>query len=101
MLEKLKLFGNKTPNITSLYDMNGVKKTLNIFGKAKLGNLAKQTGEPMNRGDARSDLVGGFEKKEGQWQTCLQITESRRTLWPKKWRIIASWSMSLEKDVRN
>ena len=56
MLEKLKLFGNKTPNITSLYDMNGVKKTLNIFGKAKLGNLAKQTGEPMNRGDARSDL---------------------------------------------
>ena len=55
-MEKLKLFGNKTPNSTSLYDMNGVKKTLQLFEKAKLGNLAKQTGEPMNRGDARSDL---------------------------------------------
>ena len=31
MMEKLKLFGNKTPNSTSLYDMNGVKKTLNVF----------------------------------------------------------------------
>ena len=43
-------------NSTSLYDMNGVQKTLKLFEKAKLGNFSKQTGEPMNRGDARSDL---------------------------------------------
>ena len=102
-MEKLKLFG------TSLYDMNGVKKTLNLFEKAKLGNLPKQTGEPINRGDPRSDLdppaipqwlVDLRRRKEIRpMATCLQITESRRTMWPKNWGIITSWSMSLDKDV--
>ena len=58
-MEKLKLFGNfgnRTTNSTSLYEMKGVKKTYNIFEKAKLGNKAKQTGEPMKRGEARQDL---------------------------------------------
>ena len=80
-MEKLKLFGNKTPNITSLYDMNGVKKTLNIFEKAKLGNLAKQTGEPMNRGDARSDLE---PPAIPQWLVDLRKRKEIRPM-AKKW----------------
>ena len=54
--EKLKLFGNKTDISTSLYDMKGVKKTYNLFEKAKLWNLSKQTREPMKSCDARKDL---------------------------------------------
>ena len=73
VMEKLKLFGNfgnRTTNSTSLYEMKGVKKTYNIFEKAKLGNKAKQTGEPMKKkggGKTRlgaasySPMVGGFE----------------------------------------
>ena len=36
--------------------MKGVKKTFNFLEKAKLGNLPKQTGEPMRSFDCRKDL---------------------------------------------
>ena len=54
--EKLKLFGNRTDNSTSLYNMKGVKKTSNFLEKAKPGSLPKQTGEPMRSLESIKDL---------------------------------------------
>ena len=47
MREKMKLFGNRTINSTSLYEMKGVKKTTNFLEKAKPGILQHQNREPM------------------------------------------------------
>ena len=52
----MKLFGNRTINSTSLYEMKGVKKTSNFLEKAKPGSLQQQTGEPMRSLDSRTDL---------------------------------------------
>ena len=54
--EKLKLFGNRMDISTSLYNMKGVKKTLNFIEKAKLGTLPKQSGEPIRSFDSGKDL---------------------------------------------
>ena len=56
MREKLKLFGNRTINSTSLYEMKGVKKTSNFLEKAKPGSLQQQTREPMRSVDSGTAL---------------------------------------------